>query len=107
MLLLLLSVNGFLTLAGAIFVLARLGGTHGSGFIVEYRSSLGVDAFEQGTASGILSFVAFMVLAFIIGTFLSLRAYKLNRNIALIVQVMTALLLILGIVISGALLLLH
>lgn len=106
-LLLLLSINSFLTLGGAIFVLARLGTAHGSGYIVQYRSSLGVDAFEQGSASGILSFIAFMVLALIVGSFLSLRVYKLNRNIALIVQVMTALLLVLSVVISGALLLLH
>ena len=42
---------------GVIFVLARLGSAHGSGYIVQYRSSLGVDAFEQGTVSGILIFL--------------------------------------------------
>ena len=106
-LLLLLSINGFLALGGVIFVLARLGSAHGSGYIVQYRSSLGVDAFEQGTVSGILIFLAFMILVFTVDAFLSLRAYKLSRNIALIVQSMTALLLVLSIIVSGALLLLH
>jgi hypothetical protein len=59
---LLFSTMVFLALALSIFVLLRLSSNHGNGYIVQYRSNLGLDAFKTGSVSGLLSFVGFAVL---------------------------------------------
>ena len=44
--LLLLSVNAFLAIAGSVFIVLRLSTSHGTGYIVQYRANLGIDAFR-------------------------------------------------------------
>jgi hypothetical protein len=102
--LLLLSLNAFIAVAGSIFILLRLSTSHGTGYIVQYRSSLGVTAFETGTVVQLLSFVAFAALALAIHTMLSLRAYKIHRQLAITILSLGILLLILAVIISNALL---
>lgn len=102
--LLLLSVNAFLAIAGSIFILLRLSTSHGTGYIVQYRSSLGIDAFRTGSLTDLISFIAFAVLVLVIHTALSLRAYKIHRQLAIAVLSLGILLLVLDIIISNALL---
>ena len=105
--LLLLSVNGFLAIAGSIFTFVRLSTSHGTGYIVQYRSNLGINAFKTGGVMELLSFIAFALLVLIFHTMLSLRVYKINRHFALAVLGMGILLLVLAFIISNALLVLR
>jgi hypothetical protein len=105
--LLLLSINAFLAIAGSVFILVRLSTSHGTGYIVQYRSSLGINAFQTGTVMELLSFVAFAGLVLATHTMLSLRAYKIHRQLAIAVLSLGVLLLLLTIIISNALLVLR
>jgi hypothetical protein len=102
--LLLLSLNVFLAVAGSIFILLRLSTSHGTGYIVQYRASLGINAFKTGSVVELLAFVVFAGLALAVHTFLSLRAYKIHRQLAIVILSLGLLLLLLTVIISNALL---
>lgn len=105
--LLLLSVNAFLAVAGSIFILLRLSTSHGTGYIVQYRASLGIDAFKTGGITDLLGFVAFALLVLVIHTLLSLRAYEIHRQLAVTILSLGILLLVMTVIISNALLVLR
>jgi len=77
--LLLLSINGFLAVAGIIFVLLRLNSSHGGGYIVQYRPSLGVSAYQAGSILQLISFTVFAALIMGLNTALSYRVYKIDN----------------------------
>ncbi len=105
--LLLLSTNIFLAFSSIVLVLVRLSAGHGSSYIVQYRSSLGINAFKTGSVIDLLSFIAFALLVVVIHTFLSMRTYPLHRQLAITILSVGILLLVLSIIISNALLALH
>ena len=105
--LLLLSVNVFLAIAGSIFILISLGTSHGNSYIVQYRPSLGVSAYQAGSVLELFSFVGFAIIVLVIHTTLSLRAYRIHRQLAIAILSLGVLLLLLTIIISNALLVLH
>lgn len=105
--LLLLSVNAFLALAGCALVLVRLSTSHGTGYIVQYRENLGINAFRTGSVLEILSFAVFLLLTLGLQTGLSLRTYRINRHLALSILALGILLFLLAIIISNALLVLR
>ena len=105
--LLLLSINAFLAVAGSIFILLRLSTSHGTGYIVQYRASLGINAFKTGGVADLLSFVAFAALVLAIHSLLSFRAYRIHRQLAIAILSLGILLLSLTIIISNALLMLR
>ncbi|MBC7581809.1 hypothetical protein H7097_02980 [Aeromicrobium sp.] len=104
---LLFSTIIFLGLALSLFVLLKLSSNHGNGFIVQYRSNLGLDAFKTGNVAGLLSFVGFAVLIPIVHILLSLRTYAIHRQLAIVILALGVLLLALAIIISNALLVLR
>ena len=105
--LLLLSINVFLALAGSLFILLRLSTSHGNGYIVQYRSSLGINAFKTGSVVDILALVAFAALTLAVHIMLSLGAYKIHRQLAIIILSLGILLLALTVIVSNALLVLR
>lgn len=105
--LLLLSVNGFLAIAGSIFILVRLTTSHGNGYIVQYRDATGLNDFKTGSVVDLLGFVAFAALVLAVHSLLSMRAYRVNRHVAIAILSMGILLLSLTIIISNALLVLR
>ena len=105
--LLLLSVNSFLTLIGTILVLLRLGAGRSSGYVVQYRANLGISAFKTGKALDLLAFIVFLVLVFVINLVLSIRIYSSYRNYAVTVLALGTLLSVLAIIVSNALLVLR
>jgi hypothetical protein len=105
--LLLLSINAFLAVAGSVLILVRLSTTEGNGYLVSYRPSIGISVFNQGTVVDILSFAAFALLVLVINTFLSLKAYAIHRQLAIAILSLGVLLLVLTIIISNALLVLR
>jgi len=105
--LLLLSINVFLALAGSVYILVRLSTSHGSSYIVQYRPILGISSYQAGNVVQLLSFVGFALIVLIVHTFLSLRAYKIHRQLAVAILCLGVLLLLLTVIISNALLVLH
>ena len=108
--LLLLTVNAFLALAGGVFILVRLASSHGNGFIVQCRDCANPSAisrFTTGNVTDILAFVAFGLIVLVANTMLSLRVYQIHRQLALTVLGLGVLLLTLNIAIAYELLLLR
>lgn len=106
--LLLLSANVFLAFLCILLIFLRLNfGQDAEGYIVEYRSSLGISAFKVGGVSGLLSFGAFAFLLMAFNAILSVRTYKVRRELSLAVLAAGVFLLILTIIVSNALMALH
>ena len=101
--LLLLSINAFLTLLVAVSVLFRLQGG-GDGFIVQYRGNLGISAFKTGGVEQIISFVLFALLVFIAHGLLSWRSYSIRRQLAVVILALGTLLLLICLIVSDSLL---
>jgi hypothetical protein len=105
--LLLVTTNTFLTLLCVVMILLRLDVGVADGYIIEYRSNLGLSAFKNGSSATIMSFMLFAVLVLGFHTFLSMRIYEVRRQFSVIVLAFALLLLILTLVISNALLVLR
>lgn len=105
--LLLLSITAFLALATSIFILIKLGSGHSNGYIIQCRDCSNPSAINRFTSGGVgslLSFIAFAVVVFVANTFISMRAYKVHRQLALVILALGILLLMLTAIISNALL---
>ncbi len=102
--LLLLSVNGFLTLLTAVLITLRLSSGQGGNYIVAYRPNLGVGAYTAGKQSDFLTFILFALVTLGISVALSARVYSRHRNYALIILGLTTLLSALTVIISNSLL---
>jgi hypothetical protein len=104
--LLIASINAFLALLLALLTLLRLDTSHSS-YIVQYRSGAAVNAFKSGSSSELFSFILFGFLVLAIHTVISLRAYRIHRQLAVTVLALGTLLLVLAIIVSNALLVLR
>ncbi len=102
-----LTLNVFIGLLSAVIVFLRLSSSHGSSYIIQYRSSLGVSAFKTGGIIDMVSFAIFALLIIAITFVLSFSTYKINKNLSLVVLGFGVLLQILSIVVSNALFVLH
>ena len=105
--LLLLSINAFLTLLCLLLVLLRLDVGRADGYIVQYRSNLGLSAFKSGSASTLASFALFALFVVSFHTVLSMRVYPIHRQFAVTILGLGSLLLALSIIVSNALLVLR
>jgi hypothetical protein len=105
--LLLLSINAFLAVAGSVSFLVRLSTSHGNGYIVQYRLNSGINTFKNGSLVDLLSFLAFAALVLVAHTILSMRAYRIHRQLSITILSLGVLLLLLTIIISNALLVLR
>ena len=106
---LLLSINAFLALGGALFLLISLGSGHSNGYIVQCRDCsdpTAVNRFTNGSVGGLLSFVVFGALVLAVHSALSYRAYRIHRQLAVAILALGVLLLTLMIIVSNALLVL-
>lgn len=105
--LLLLSINTFLAVLGSLLILLRLDGGRSTSYIVQYRSNLGLSAFRSGGATAFTGFIIFFVFVLVFHSLLSAKMYTGHRQFAISVLAMALLLIILGIVVSNALLVLR
>lgn len=106
--LLLLSANIFLAFLCAVLVLLRLNfGQGAEGYIVEYRSNLGISAFRVGGIFGLLNFAGFAIVLMVINVALSIKTYKIRRELSLSILAAGLLILLLAIIVSNALMVLH
>lgn len=107
MVLLLVTVNAFLTLLTTILILLRLDTARSDGYFVQFRSNLGLNAYKVGDAGAMLSFVAFAWLVFFFHAYISIRTYHMRRNVSVVTLAFATLLLALTVIISNALLVLR
>lgn len=103
--LLLLSVLGFLILLCTLLILFRLDSSK-EAYIIQYRSNLGLDRYLAGSTLAILSFIAFSVLVGVIHIALSIRVYRFRRDIAVMTLGLGILLVVMTIIVSNSLLVL-
>jgi hypothetical protein len=107
---LLLSINAFLAVSGTIFILLSLSSSHSNGYIVQCRdcsNPAAANKFTNGSVTGLLSFGVFALLVLVTHVVLSLRAYKIHRQLAIAILALGLLLLLLMIIVSNALLVLR
>lgn len=103
--LLLLSINTFLTLLGAVLIILKLGDIHSSSFIVQRRFNLPqLEQFTKGDSTPILSFIIFSVLVLVFHTVLSMKTYRPRRQLSIVILGLGTLLLIISVIVSNALL---
>jgi len=104
--LLLLSINAFVGFGSALIIAVRLLTNHTAtnSYIVQFRSSLGLDAFTTGSIYDLLSFVAFLLFVTVGSYALSHRAYPLRRHLAIIVLSLSFVLVVLAAIVGNALL---
>lgn len=106
--LLLLSANIFMAFLCAALVFLRLNfGQGAEGYIIEYRANLGISAFTVGGISGLIYFAGFAILLVIGNVALSVRTYRIRRELALSILSAGLLLLLLATIVSNALMVLH
>lgn len=101
--LLLLSVNTFLTVLCTILILLNLEPGR-TAYIVQYRYNLGFDDYQLGTSTGITSFILFSVMILIFHTVLSKRIYHVRRHFAVAILGLGTLLHLLALIVSNELL---
>ena len=107
LILLLLSINVFLTILTSIWILFKLDSGRSAGYIVQYRASLGISALKTGDASELVAFIGFAILVLVLHVFLSIKAYTIRREVSVIVLALGVLLLLLALIVSNALLVLR
>jgi len=105
-LLLLNSVNIFLTLLLIILTLLRLDSSHSS-YIVQYRANVTIDAFKSGSSSEFYGFIVFGLMVLVFHAVISLRAYLIHRQLAAVILALGTFLLVLALIVSNALLVLR
>lgn len=104
--LVLVTLNIFLTLLAAVWIVLRLSAGHGT-FIARFRPSIGISTYQPGGVLDLLSFIVFVFLVCGIHMFLSMRTYHIHRQLAVVILALGILLLVLAIVVSNALLVLR
>jgi len=107
LILLLVSSNIFLAFLCVILIFLRIGQGAGEGYIIEYRSNLGISAFARGSIAGIMSFTGFALITAAINVMVSIRVYHIKRMLSVLILGAGILLLILTLIVSNALLVLR
>ena len=105
--LLLLTVNGFIAALTSVLILLRLDGSRSDSYIIEYRENLGLNAFSSGDSTTFWVFVAFVIAITAINTLLSIRIYEHHRKYSITILALGLLLLFLALIVSNALLVLR
>lgn len=103
----LLIINVVLVVTGSLLVLFRLDAAKGSNYFIQFRSNVGIGEFKTGGMLDMVSFVAFLFVTFGISVLISMRSYSKRKSIAIYALMISALLSVLCIRISDALLVLR
>ena len=101
--LLLLTLNTFLAIALIIRSLLSLGDSD-AGYIKEYRGDLGLDGFKAGNILDILAFGLFALIIYGFQVFAVWKIYPLRKEIVTMVQILTTICLLFGLLVLNELL---
>jgi hypothetical protein len=105
--LLLLSANAFLTVLVLVLIALRIGSGH-TDYLVQCRDCSNIQAvgrFTKGSLSDILAFMVYAAMVMAVHTLLSIRLYRVHRQLAVIILALGTLLLVIAMIVSNALLL--
>jgi hypothetical protein len=105
--LLLLTISSFVVVLASILILLRLDSSQGEGYIVQYRTNLGITAYKAGSATELIAFIFFLVAVLVINTVLGMRVYDVHRQYSITILSLGLLVLTLAFVVSNALLVLR
>lgn len=98
--LLLLTVNIFLTLLITLLVMLALTGSADKVLTIEHRPSLGLGANTVGTTFDMASLVVFPLLVLSVNTILSVKVYPIRRHFGIVVLGMATMLISLSGIVS-------
>ncbi len=102
--LLLLTVNAFISLAAILIIALNLGDTS-SAYIIKYLPRLNIlDRQQVGGLGEILSFIAFIVIVFVFQLVVSRKLYHIRKHAAQMVLALSLILLIYALIVSYSLL---
>lgn len=104
--LLLLTINGFLILLATILIFLKISSGQGGNYIIQYRPNLGISAYGAGKQSDFLAFILFGLVTFGLSVVLSVRIFSKHRSFALAILGFTTLISVLTVIVSNALLVL-
>ncbi len=104
LILLLLSINVFMAFLASVWILFKLDSGRSAGYIVQYRSSLGISSFKMGDAGELIAFMVFAVMVLAVHVVLSIRVYPIKREVSVVVLSLGVLLLVMSMIVSNALL---
>ena len=107
LILLLLSINVFMAFLSSVWVLFKLDNGRSAGYIVQYRSSLGISALKTGDSGELIAFIGFAVMVLVVSVVLSMRAYTIKREVSVVILALGVLLLVMSMIVSNALLVLR
>ncbi|MDZ7785765.1 MAG: hypothetical protein U5L95_01420 [Candidatus Saccharibacteria bacterium] len=105
LILLLLSVNAFLALAGSIMILFRIELDPSATYIVQFRENalFQSNRFVYGTSVELLAFVIFALAVFAFHFYISHKTFAIKRHFSIMFLGMGTVLLVLSIVVSNLL----
>ncbi len=101
--LLFLSSSLFVLVLNTLLTLLRLDSSRGS-YIVQYRSNLGLGAYNGGDRTTFFMFIIFGIMVFAFQIILGKRAYKIHRRYSITISALCFLLLVLTLLVSNSLL---
>lgn len=102
--LLLLALNSILVITGILLVLFQLDSSKGNTYYIQFRGVSSSGEFKTGNAFDMSSFALFFLVSFGVSLLISTRIYHERRNLALSALIMTSILAVFAIVVSGSLL---
>lgn len=100
------SVNAFLAVLLTVLTFLRLDTSHSS-YIIQYRSNATINAFRSGSSSELFSFIIFGIFVLMFHAAISVRVFRIHRQLAVTTLGMGTLLLVIAIIVSNALLVLR
>jgi hypothetical protein len=105
--LLLITINGFLAMVTTILILLRLDSSRGNSYFIQYRANLGLNAYQIGSFVSLLGFILLAIFLAVFHTLISQRIYPIRRDVAIVVLGFGTILLTLTLIVSNALLVLR
>ncbi|RTK94252.1 hypothetical protein EKI60_04415 [Candidatus Saccharibacteria bacterium] len=102
--LLLLSINTFLTVMGSVLIFWQMSGGRGNTYLVTFRDLGGIPIYRYGQASEFLGFVLFLFFVLGMHTALSMKIFSHHRSYALTILGLGTLLSVLTTIVGTSLL---
>lgn len=103
----LLTAMTFVGVATSVWILLQLTTGTREAFIVQYRSNLGLNAYQPGGASALVAFMLFCVFVIVFHTIVGIRVYHIRHHFSRAILAFGLLLVTAAGIVSAALLGLH
>ena len=100
-------INVFLAVLSIIVIVIRLISENHATYFVQYRPSLGLNSFQTGNITDIISFIVMATVVMVFSILISYKSYYINRNFSVSVLSSGIFLEILILLVSNSLLGLH